>query len=204
MKITVFGAGGATGRLIVAEALERGHDVTAFVRTPGKLTLTHPNLTVVQGDATDPQAVAGAVAEAQAVISAVGGSGLGPSTQITDITSTIVAAVDGRQPPLRYLGISTVGAGGSGSLMPLAAKPVLLMLRYPIKDHEGAEAAVMRSNLRWTIARCTGLTNGQPRGHATASLDKVGGSQLPRADVAAWLLDQLDRDEYLRQAVALW
>jgi len=204
MNITVFGAGGATGKLIVAQALERGHRVTAFVRTPGKLAIDHPGLRIVQGDATDPQAVAGAVADADAVISAIGGTGLGPSTAITDATRTIVAAVDGRQPPVRYLGISTVGAGGSGSLLPLAAKPVLLMLRYPIKDHEGAEAAVMHSGLRWTIARCVGLSDAQPRGYATASLDRVGGSQLPRADVAAWLLDQLDSDDHLRQAVALW
>lgn len=200
MRITVFGAGGACGRLIVADALEQGHEVTAFVRTPGKLTTSHERLTIAQGDATDPHAVAAAVAGAEGVISAIGGSGMGPSTQITDCTSTIVAACTDQ----RFISISTVGAGNSGSLMPLAARPILLVLRYAIKDHNGAEAAVMHSSLRWTIARCVGLTDDPPRGHATASLDRVGGSRIPRADVATWIVSQLDSDEFLRQAVALW
>lgn len=200
MQITVFGAGGATGRLIVAEALERGHGVTAFVRTPGKLALQHERLTIAQGDATDPRAVAAAVASAEVVVSAIGGTGLGPSTQITDCTSTIVAACTEQ----RFVSVSTVGAGGSGRLMPLAARPILLMLRNAIKDHDGAEAAIMDSNLRWTIARCVGLTDDPARGHATASLDRVGGSRIPRADVAAWIVDQIESETYLRQAVALW
>jgi putative NADH-flavin reductase len=200
MQITVFGAGGATGRLIVAEALERGHAVTAFVRTPGKLALQHERLTIVQGDATDPRAVAAAVASADVVVSAIGGTGLGPSTQITDCTSTIVAACTEQ----RFVSVSTVGAGGSGRLMPLAARPILLMLRNAIKDHDGAEAAIMDSNLRWTIARCVGLTDHPARGHASASRDRVGGSRIPRADVAAWIVDQFESETYLRQAVALW
>jgi uncharacterized protein YbjT (DUF2867 family) len=204
VKVTVFGAGGATGRLIVDEAVAAGHEVTAFVRTPGKLALTAPNLTIVQGDATDPDAVEAATADAEAVISAVGGPGLGPSTQITDCVRTIVSAIDGRTPAVRFLSISTVGAGDSGQLLPLAAKPIQVLLHYPIKDHSGAEAAVMASDLRWTIARCTGLSDRPPRGHVHASLDEVKGTQLPRADVASWIVSQLGSDEYLREAVALW
>lgn len=204
MRVTVFGAGGATGRLIVDECLASGHDVTAFVRTPGKLTLTSPNLTIVHGDATDLDAVTAGTEAADAVISAVGGTGLGPSSQITDCVRTIVSAIEGRRPPLRFIGISTLGAGDSGELLPLAAKPVLVLLHYPIQDHNGAESAVMASDLRWTIARCTGLTNGPPRGDVHASLDTVKGTQLPRADVARWIVEQLDSDEYLQRAVALW
>ena len=204
MKVTVFGAGGATGRLIVDEAVAAGHDVTAFVRTPGKLTLAAPNLTIVQGDATDPGAVAAATAEAEAVVSAVGGPGLGPSTQITDCVRTIVSAIDGRTPAVRFISISTVGAGDSGRLLPLAGKPVQVLLHFAIKDHNGAEAAVMASSLRWTIARCTSLSDRPPRGHVHATLDEVKGTGLPRADVAAWIVSQLGSDDYLHEAVALW
>ena len=204
MEVTVFGAGGATGRLIVDEAVAAGHEVTAFVRTPGKLALSAPSLTVLQGDATDPRAVAAATEHADAVVSAIGGPGLGPSTQITDCTATIVSSIDGRTPPVRFIAISTVGAGGSGGLLPLAAKPVLAALRYPIRDHNGAEAAVMASSLRWTIARCTGLTNDPPRGHVHAAVDQVKGSRLPRADLAAWIVAQLAHDDLVGQAVALW
>lgn len=200
MQITVFGASGATGRLITAEALERGHGVTAFVRTPGKLALRHERLTIAQGDATDDQAVRAAVAGADAVVSAIGGTGFGPSTRITDCLTTIVAACTDQ----RFVSMSTVGAGDSGKLMPLTARPILVVLRNAIKDHDGAEAAIMGSDLRWTIARCVGLTDAPARGHATASLDRVGGSRIPRADVAAWIVDALDSEAFVRQAVALW
>ena len=56
MRIVVFGATGRTGRPLVEQALERGHDVAAFVRTPGRLE-AHPRLTEVQGDALDAEAV---------------------------------------------------------------------------------------------------------------------------------------------------
>lgn len=200
VDITVFGASGATGRLVVADALDRGHDVTAFVRTPGKLGVQHERLTIAQGDATDPQAVAAAVAGADAVISAIGGAGFGRSTPITDCTATIVAACTDQ----RVVTMSTLGAGGSGKLLPLVARPILFLLRTAIKDHDAAEAAIMRSGLRWTIARCVGLSDDPARGYATASLGRVGGSRIPRADVAAWMLDQVDDATYLRQAVALW
>ena len=50
MKLTVFGASGRTGRHVVEQALGGGHEVTAFVRSASKLSLTDDRLTVVEGD----------------------------------------------------------------------------------------------------------------------------------------------------------
>ena len=50
MKLLIFGASGATGRVLVSAALAKGHAVTAFVRTPSKLAVSHENLTVIVGD----------------------------------------------------------------------------------------------------------------------------------------------------------
>jgi uncharacterized protein YbjT (DUF2867 family) len=158
----------------------------------------------VVGDARDEAAVAGAVEDADAVISALGGSGTGRSTAITDATASVCRALHGRD--VRLLTVSTVGAGGSGKQLPLIARAFVTgVLRNAIKDHEGAEAAVRSSGARWTIARCVGLTEDPARGHATASpTGPVGGSRIPRADVAGWLLDQIDAEEFVGQAVALW
>jgi uncharacterized protein YbjT (DUF2867 family) len=49
MKLTVFGATGGVGREVLTQALDAGHHVTAYVRNPAKLSLTHPNRTVVTG-----------------------------------------------------------------------------------------------------------------------------------------------------------
>ena len=72
MKIIVFGASGGTGLEIVKQALEAGHSVTAFVRNPVKLGITHPDLRLFQGDVLDAAAVENAVAGQDAVISALG------------------------------------------------------------------------------------------------------------------------------------
>lgn len=56
MKLAVFGASGRTGRLIVRQALDAGHDVTAAVRDPARLTISDPSLDVVTADLTDPNA----------------------------------------------------------------------------------------------------------------------------------------------------
>ena len=50
MKIAIFGASGRTGILTVYQALDKGHQVTAFARTPSTVTIQHKNLRVVQGD----------------------------------------------------------------------------------------------------------------------------------------------------------
>ena len=72
MKLTIFGATGGTGKLLVEQALAAGHEVVAFVRNPAKLMIKHERLTIVQGELADQAAVERAVQGAEAVISALG------------------------------------------------------------------------------------------------------------------------------------
>ena len=57
MKIIIFGASGGTGIEIVKQALEAGHEVTAFVRNPTKVAIQHPKLKLVTGDVMDSAGV---------------------------------------------------------------------------------------------------------------------------------------------------
>src|SRR3954468_14182249 len=72
MKLLVFGATGGTGRALVEQALQQGHEVTAFVRNPAKVTAKHEKLKVVKGNVTDCHSVGAAVAGQDAVFSALG------------------------------------------------------------------------------------------------------------------------------------
>jgi uncharacterized protein YbjT (DUF2867 family) len=203
MRVTVFGATGGTGRLVVPAARAAGHDVTVLVRDPAKLVDLDPAVTVEVGDARDPVAVQRAVAGAQAVVSAIGSHDMSRSTLITDCMTTIVADLPAGT---RLLAVSTVGAGGSGGQMPLPVRAILsVVLRNAIADHDGQERAIMGSDLDWTIARCVGLTDDPPSGtvHELTS-GRVGGSRIARADVARWLVDHLDDPTWSRQAVTLW
>jgi kynurenine 3-monooxygenase len=203
VRVTVFGATGGTGRQVVAAARAAGHEVTVLVRDPAGLGPEAEGVTVVQGDARDAEAVQRAVAGAEGVISAIGSHTMGRSTIITDCMTTIVAALPGGT---RLLAVSTVGAGGSGSQMPLPVRALLgVVLRNAIADHDGQEAAIIASDLDWTIARCVGLTDDPATGqvHEVTS-GKVGGSRIARADVAAWLVANLADRTWSRQAVSLW
>src|SRR5215471_9290344 len=72
MNIVIFGAAGATGRIVVERALDQGHEVTAFDRNTAPLTIQHPKLTLVQGDIFNPSQVEAAIAGQDAVISVLG------------------------------------------------------------------------------------------------------------------------------------
>jgi uncharacterized protein YbjT (DUF2867 family) len=95
LKVTVFGATGQIGRLVVGDLLAGGHDVTAYVRNPGKLGRSDPRLVTVTGELSDQAGIQQAVRGSDAVISALGlllrrGS---TGTPLTDGTKNIVAAM---------------------------------------------------------------------------------------------------------------
>ena len=72
MQLTIFGASGGTGRRLVEQALAAGHTVTAVVRDPARLPVRHDRLKLVAADVLDPEAITPAVADADAVLSALG------------------------------------------------------------------------------------------------------------------------------------
>src|SRR5579871_6872584 len=88
MNLLILGATGRTGRLVIDRALAAGHDVTALVRAPERLTIQNPRLHVVAGRATDAADVARAMVGAGAVISVLGGGG----SVIFDSTRAILEA----------------------------------------------------------------------------------------------------------------
>ena len=93
-RILIFGATGGTGKELVAQALQRGHDVTAFVRDPGKLAVSHAHLRVQQGDLQEPETVRAAIPNHQAVLSALGTRTLGKTTLLSDSLKVIIAYVN--------------------------------------------------------------------------------------------------------------
>ena len=93
MRVTVLGATGATGSLVVPAALAAGHEVTVLVRDPARLRDVDPAVHVEVGDARDPESAARAVAGAEAVISTIGTRDTGRSTLITDCMTTVVATL---------------------------------------------------------------------------------------------------------------
>ncbi len=204
MKIAVFGATGGTGSEIVRQALAAGHEVTAFVRSPDKMAQQHAALHVVQGDVLDEAAVAQALAGQEAVFCAIGSSDLRRDDVRWRATQSIVRAMQQQGVP-RLLLVSSLGAGDSRERVPLATRAfIATVLRSAIADHTRQEEIVQQSGLAWLIARPGGLIDGPPSGtYQVTTEGSIPSGRIARADVAGFLLGQLEGEEYWGQAVAL-
>lgn len=204
MKLTVFGATGGTGRLVVEGALAQGHQVSALVRDPGKLGIQDPALSVVQGDVLDAAAVEAALQGADAAVISLGNTANNPDYVVSEGTKVIVAAMQ-KLGVRRVITVTSIGTGDSADQVPFAFKMLMKsVLKKPMEDKERQEQEVMASGLDWIIVRPGGLTDGPATGQYKAGLDKsIKAGQVSRADVADFVLRQLSDDTYLHKAPAI-
>jgi uncharacterized protein YbjT (DUF2867 family) len=199
MNLTVLGAAGATGVQLVEQALAAGHQVTALARSAENLTLTNPNLHVVQGDATDRAVVSQAMKGADAVISVLGARG----PVIAETTRAVVAAAE-QAGPDRIVMLSSF-AVARDRLKPVSKLVTRMAMGSQIKDKTAGEEVLRASGLDWTIVYATLLTNGpktEPK--VVPETEKVGMSQrISRADVASFLLQAATDGLYSRRDVII-
>lgn len=201
MRITVFGATGRTGVPLVERALARGHDVVAFVRSPAGLP-DDPALTVVEGDAYTGEGVAEAVAGADAVASVLGQTSDGPDDLLTVAGDNVVAAMEAAGVS-RLVTLVGAGVREEGERVPLSGKVMGALLKVLAGDvlEDAAEHVdrVRASDLDWTVVRAPRLTDGEGAGEYRAGDVAPGFASVPRADVARFVLDCVENDEYVRE-----
>jgi putative NADH-flavin reductase len=213
MRLTIFGATGATGTCLAEQALAAGHEVTAVVRDPARLTVPRKpaadvSLRVITADPMDPAAIIPAVAGADAVLSAIGPRGTGVTTVSEDSVRSIIAAMQ-KTGVRRLLTVSgsIVADEGESPYLRYLIKPVArrTFLRHVCADMRAAEAEVEASDLDWTITRPPGLTSKPATGHYRTRID--GGLPrsltVSRADLAACMLAAIDDPATLRKHVAV-
>lgn len=205
MKLLVFGATGGTGQALLSQALEQGHEVTAFVRNPAALT-GRDGLTIVGGELTDVAAVEAAVSGQEAVLSALGSRG-GQSAPVSDGTKVIVEAMS-KAGVRRLVYVTSFGVGDSLEQMGWFARNVVagMMLKNVLAAKELEEQAIMKSGLDWIIARPGSLEDGPRTGVyrcVTGAKEKVGRPRISRADVADFMLKNLTDTKYVCRAVGL-
>ena len=202
MRIVVFGPTGGTGRHLVRLALAAGHDVTAFTRRAEAIAPS-PRLAIVAGRTEDAAAVVRAVAGHDAVLCALGGR---PWRRRDKVCSTAVAnivAAMARHGTRRIVAISTFGAGDSRTRVGWFARRLLfgLVLRSEVGDKEAMERELASTGLDWTVVRVGLLGDGAARGSWRASDDGSiqGMGTIARADVAAFMLEQLESERWIRR-----
>lgn len=205
MRITVFGATGATGRELLAAALAAGHTVRAFARRPEALGELSARVEVVPGDIRDSAQVGRAVREADAVVSALGtGRDLSPTTVMSEGTASIITA-------MKAQGVQRLLVITSGMVTPTGTEPLLFrligqhLLRHVHADHLRLEEQVKASGLDWTIVRPPRLLDGPARGGYRLARDEGlrGGKEITRADLARFMIAEAAGRQYVRGGVAI-
>lgn len=210
--LAVLGATGRTGRRVVEYALAAGHAVRALARVPAALAdladLARPGLTVVQGDATDPAALARLLDGADAVVSALGGGTTAdPGTTRSAGVRAVAAALAARGTPgarvLVVAGGGILDAPGGGLRQDQPGFPAVF--RAVSAEHRRAWDAVRDTGLAWTMV-CTGdIVPGERTGRYRHLPDVMpeGGRRISVEDLADFLLAELVADRYVRRRVGL-
>ena len=200
MKITLFGATGQTGHLLVRQAPDAGHTITAYARNPDRLHIDHPNLSVVAGRLDDDEAILTAVQNADALIEGVGA--------VSDGTRRIIAAM-AKSGVRRLVVVSTCSVPDPQDQPDAKFKALVQFVKTaaptPYQEVRRAAEIVRASALDWTLVRVAKLNNKDATGQIKVGYYGHGivGLSITRADMAAFLLDQVADLTYLRQAPAI-
>jgi putative NADH-flavin reductase len=207
MNILIFGASGVTGHQLVKQAILKGHTVTAFVRNPGRLALSHPQLKIICGNILNYQLVEDAVKEKDAVLSALGAaSAFKYDPDVVEGVGNIIKAMEANG-IRRFIYMSTIcavnGSAQAGFFIKYIAPKIL---STEIAGHRVREKMIRQSELRWTIIRPAVLTNGEQRGNYRSGENLHGKGfmvSISRADVANCMLRQLTDETFLKKAPAV-
>ena len=199
MKLFVIGATGRTGREIVQQALKRGHQVTAFVRSPETVTLRHERLGLVKGNVTDENYLSEAIQNHDAVLSALGPREVfKPSSLLRDSALATTRAM--QRSGVKRLVILSAAAHFPG----IPNRIVSIVLRNHMRDSLAMEDVVRNSGLDWTIARPPRLTQADYttyRSREEAAPDR--GFTLSRKAVAAFMLNAIEQKRHFQKIVGI-
>ena len=208
MHIAIFGANGATGRILTSLALRSGHSVTALVRKPFSFPYLK-SVHVVEGSAFDPAAVDATVGEADAVFSALGARS--PFRNENVLPRAVPLIIEAMQSAgvQRIVALGSAGARSDA----LAKQPALwrwvqqvissTVLKWPVHEQIVQHNLLAASGLDWTMVLPPKLTNGPAR-----SRYRIDGDALPRMgygisrnDVAEFMFQQIGSPEWVGKSV---
>jgi putative NADH-flavin reductase len=203
-QVLVIGATGRTGLLMVQEALARGFAVTVLARRPEALGELQSRVSVVQGDVLDSAAVSRAVAGKDAVLCALGPGRGSPPTLCSEGTRNLVSAMQA-QGVRRLVCITGALIGHPQKRLGWLYRRMRAAQGSALGDRQQQEQLIQGSGLDWTLVRPPRLSEGRVRGLFRAGEDIFirALAHISRADLAHFMVQQLEDAHFLRRATAI-
>lgn len=213
MKLAIFGATGKTGRYLVQQGLEKGHELAVLVRDPAKLGVQHPKLRAIQGDVLrDTAAIEQTVTGADAVLVALGATAFKKGTNIvTDGTHAVMEAMK-KAGVRRLVIVSALGvhetSAQSGFFFHRIARPLMRLVAPTVHhivfvDKERMEDDVRQNGLDWTLVRAPRLVERPFTGKWRTVMPGEPGlslSSLSFADLAGFMLEAAGEPKFVKTA----
>jgi putative NADH-flavin reductase len=204
MRLAIFGATGGTGLEVTRQALERGHSVRVLVRNPNRMPLVNENMRLVLGNVLERESVTKTILGSDAVINCLGQASLTHNMGVVSEGTRMIVEVMKQQGVRRLVITSSFGVGESRLKAAWWQRMVFsTLLRAPYADKEIMEPEVRASGLEWTLLRPVGLTNGPLTGRYRATHETPRKIQISRADVAAAILDAVEKRLWVGEAPTL-
>lgn len=198
MNVVVIGGTRGLGHAVVVAACAAGHTLTVMARTAAGFAGPVSGIRMVHGDAEDPDDVERAIDGQQAVVWTVGPSGDGIDVRVFSRgTANVLKAMDAHG-VRRLLAVTGIAAG---ALQQRFARQAVG--QAVAADKARQEAQIRQSAVDWTLVRPSALTNGPATGLYQTLTEPVAGraKRIARADVADFIVDNLDAPDYVRQTV---
>lgn len=197
MRVVVLGAAGQLGREAVRILSAHGHAVRAAVRRSPTPAFAG-TVEICLADARNKTDLLSAMRGSDAVLNVIGGGTL-RKNDVESTTTTVAVTAATESGVHRYVAMSAGMVALDGVLFKYVLRP--LIFRHILAEHRRVEEIVRKSGLAWTIVRPTALTNRPPTGYV-ASLELQSRTFVTsRADVAAFVADELENRAYIQKAV---
>jgi putative NADH-flavin reductase len=208
LNVAIFGASGATGRLLTERCLAAGYEVTALLRTPAKFPYAD-RVRVVEGNAFDPAAVRRTVEGANVVLSALGARSLKKEDVLERAVPLIVAA-------MQETGVRRIIALGSAGALDdsLKEQPAWrrwfvqkivynTFLKWPVASQVAQWKVMSASGLEWTMVMPPMLLNNPGRGKFRIDGEALPrhGMRISREDVADFMMQQIGNPQWVGKGV---
>lgn len=204
MNVTVVGATGRIGRHVAEKALKHGYDVTAFVRDPAKMNIEHERLSLVQGNVQNLDDVENAIADADAVLAALGHTDTSSKDVLTEGTRNILTAMEKHNVD-RLVNLTGAGVSYPKDEPGLLNKVIGFLLRtlQPelLEDSTRQMQLIQSSDLDWVIVRVPMVTDAPGTGDIKVGyVGKGTGPRIARDDIGEFMVQQVEDNTYLHDA----
>jgi putative NADH-flavin reductase len=200
--IAILGGNGRTGKFVVSKFIEQQFPIRLLLRNCENFKTKHPLVEIIQGDATDPEAIDSLLVNCQAVINTIGQRN-GEPLVAAKATGNILQAMNihklRRYIVLAGLNIDTP-FDKKGSQTDAATTWMKTNFPEIQEDRQKAYAMLLDSDVDWSMVRVPMIQYTGGKNKYTVSTIDCPGTSITAGDIADFLFQQLEETRYIRQA----